>query len=368
MSPFRMATSEVSEVERYVREKFNVKEVYYKGSDALEFSIAEGDAYKEKFEDLVRFLRPKGLLPALRSTDGGLALYIESTRGRLKRKMFLPVIFFVATILTVTVDGWIRAYSLTGSFSSSRVLLDTALYAIFIMAFLGSRAAVHYMTCRRDGRPLPTPYFVPGFPTVMPTFGAVYVPAEPAVNRDSQFELEPLATVAGLAVAALALGVGLLDTQVLTQQAAAGIFGANLTLVPLQVPAGIQLLIGSYLHPASQSVVVLSPLVYASWICFMISFVSIIPSRQLDGGNTASAVLSARNLTIAVLVTLFVVVFVDLWMAFFLFFVSWSTRTLQPLDSVSRTSRRNVYLYVALLCVAAVVYLVLLYPPLPTTY
>ena len=109
-----MALAEISEVERFVRERFNVKDVYYKGSGAAEFSIGEGDSYKEKFEDLVRFLRPKGLFPMLRSTDGGLVLYVESTSGLPRRQVYLPIILFFATVATVVGDGWLRASGFHG--------------------------------------------------------------------------------------------------------------------------------------------------------------------------------------------------------------------------------------------------------------
>ncbi len=112
----------------------------------------------------------------------------------------------------------------------------------------------------------------------------------------------------------------------------------------------------------------LSPLVYAGWFCFLISLANIVPSRLLDGGRTASSVLSARELSIAIMASLFVVVFVSFWMALFMLAVSWGAREIPVLDQASKPSNRNIYVYVALMGLAAVVYLLFLYPPLVPLY
>jgi membrane-associated protease RseP (regulator of RpoE activity) len=223
---------------------------------------------------------------------------------------------------------------------------------------------VLYVQSLRSGEPLPIPYFIPGLPSTIPTFGTIHVPGQPPVNRDSEFRWGIWANVAGLVIAAIAFAVGFSDTHVLTQQAATIAFGSNLNLVPLQVPIGLQYLIQTFLHPPSQDVIVLSPLVYAGWFCFLISLANIVPSRLLDGGRTASSLLSARNLSIAVMVSLFVVVFVNFWMALFIFAVSWGAREIPILDRTSKPSGTNIYIYAALMGLAAVIYLVFLYPPL----
>jgi hypothetical protein len=363
-----MALAGISEVERFVRERFDVKEVYYKGTEGAEFSIREGDSYKEKFEDLVRFLRPKGLLPLLRSTDGGLVLYVESARGLSRRQIYVPIILFFATAATVVGDGWLRASTLAGALPGSGVLVDTALYAGFMMTFLCVRSGALYLQSLRSGAPPPIPYFIPGLPSTIPTFGTLHIPGEPPVNRDSEFKWGISANVAGLVIAVVALAVGVGDTHVLTQQAAAIAFGPNATLVSAQVPFGLEYLVQTFLRPSQEDIVVLSPLVYAGWFCFLISLANMVPSRLLDGERTASSLLSPRNLSIAVMASLFAVVFVNFWMALFVFAVSWGAREVTVLDRASKPSKTNAYIYAALMGLAAVVYLLFLYPPLPALY
>jgi len=363
-----MSLSEISEVERFVRERFDVKEVYYKGSEGAEFSVREGDSYKEKFEELVRFLKPRGLFPLLRSSDGGSVLYVESAKGLPRRQVYVPIILFFATVATVVGDGWLRASSIAGALPGSGVLLDTTLYAGFMMAFLCARSGVLYLQSLRTGEPAPIPYFIPGLPSTIPTFGTLHVPGEAPVNRDSEFRWGISANVAGLVIASIALAVGIGDTHVLTQQAATIAFGPNATFAPAQVPFGLQYLIQILLRPPQDEYIVLSPLVYAGWFCFLISLVNMIPSRLLDGERTASSLLNPRNLSIAVMVSLFVVIFVNFWMALFVFAVSWGAREITVLDRTSKLSKTNIYIYAALMGLAAVVYLLFLYPPLPTLY
>jgi hypothetical protein len=363
-----MALTEISEVERFVRERFDVKDVYYRGAGGAEFSIREGASYKEKFEELVRFLRPRGLVPLLRSTDGGLVLYVESVKGLPKRQVYVPIILFFATIATIAGDGWVRATSIEGVLPGSGVIFDTALYAGLMLGFLGVRSGILYFQTRRSGEAPPIPYFIPGIPSTMPTFGTLHVPGEPPANRDSEFRWGISANLAGLAIAAIALVAGIADTHVLTQQAATIAFGANATFVSTPVPYGLQYLVQVMLRPPQDDLVVLSPLVYAGSFCFLISLANMIPSRLLDGERTASSMLSPRNLSIAVMVSLFAVVFVNFWMALFVFAVSWGAREITVLDRTSKPSKANIYVYIALMGVAAVVYLLFLYPPLPTLY
>jgi hypothetical protein len=363
-----MSLTAISEVERFVRERFDVKEVLYKGSEGAEFSIREGGPYKEKFEELVRFLRPKRLFPLLRPTDGGLVLYVESVKGIPSRRFYVPILLFLATVATVIGDGWLRASSIAPTLSGNGVLVDMALYVGFVMAFLGVRYGVLYLRCVRSGEAPPIPYFIPGLPFSIPTFGAVNVPGEPPVNRDSEFWWGIWANLAGLAIGAIALAVGLGDTHVLTQEAATLAFGSNLTLVPLQVPFGLQYVIQTFLYRPPQEVVVLSPLVYAGWFCLLISLANMIPTRFLDGERTASSLFGPRTLSIAIMISLFVVVFVNFLVALFMFAVSWGAREILVLDRASKPSGKNVYVYAALMAMAAVVYLLFLYPPLLPLY
>jgi hypothetical protein len=360
-----MALAEISEVERCVREKFVVKDVYYKGSSSAEFSICEADSYKEKFEELVGILRPKGFLPVLRSTNGGPVIYIESIKGLRERQIYLPSILFCITLGTVVVDGWLKSSALAGLITGSGVVRDTALYVAFMMAFLLVPFGVRYVFAVRSGGRPPTPYFIPGLPPYMPTFGALYAPNEPPVNRDYEIGSAAWATLSGLLVASLMLIAGLLDTRLITQQAAAVAFGSSAHFVVETLPLGLGYLLSVFLHPTSQGTV-LSPLVFAGWFGFLISFANMIPARQLEGWRMSSGFLGRKTLSAASLVSLLIVVFVSFWMALFILAVSWGTTELLPLDGISKPSRSRAYLYVGILIVAALLYLVFLYPQLPT--
>jgi hypothetical protein len=360
-----LALVEISEVERMVRERFVVKDAYYKGSSSAEFSICEADSYKAKFEDLVRALRPKGFLPLLRSTPGGPVIYVESVKGLPKRQLYLPFFLFCITFATIAVDGWLKSSALAGLISGSGVMRDAVLYVAFMMAFLMVPFGVRYLLSIRTGAPPPIPYFIPGLPPNIPTFGALYSPSEPPVNRDDQMNPAVWATLSGLLLSALTLAAGLLDTRLITQEAAAAAFGSSAHFVVQQLPLGLSYLVSALLRPTSQGTL-LSPLVFAGWFGFLISFANMIPTRQLEGWRTASGVMGRRSLAIASLVSLFATVFVSFWMALFILAVSWGARELLPLDGISKASGRKAYLYVGILALAAVVYLLFLYPQLPT--
>ncbi len=359
-----MALTEISEIELRVRERFDVKEVYYKGTTSAEFSLGALGPHQEKFQDLVRVLRPMGFVPILRSAGGTATIYVESVKGIPGRQVYLPFFLFCITVATIAVDGWFKSSALAASLSDSSVIRDTVLYIAFMLAFLLVPFAVRYVLTVRSGSPPPTPYFIPGLPTNIPTFGALYALVEPPVNRDAEMGPAAWAAVSGLLVAFITLIVGLLDTRLITQEAATAAFGSSAHFVVQQLPPGLAYLVDAFLHPTSQGTI-LSPLVFAAWFGLLISFANIVPTRQLEGWRMASGLLGRRSLSLAALLSLFIVVFVSFWMALFIFAVSWGAREVLPLDGDSKTSRSRAYLYVAMLVVAAVVYLVFLYPQLP---
>ncbi|HVP23070.1 MAG TPA: hypothetical protein VMS77_04070 [Conexivisphaerales archaeon] len=359
-----MALAEISEVESIVRELFQVKDVCFKGSSAAEFKVCESPDNERNFAELVRVLRPKGFLPLLRSTGGSLVIYVESIKGLPKRKFYLPLILSCVTFATVAADAWLKSSALEGAISRSGVVRDTVLYFAFMLAYLLVPYGVKYLFSLRSGAPPPIPYFIPGLPATVPTFGPLYAAGEPPLNKGSDFKPTALAAISGLVIASAALFVGLLDTRLLTQEAASAAFGSSAHFVVQQLPLGLGYLINVLYHPSSQSTL-LSPLVFAGWFCFLISFVNMVPTRQLEGSRLSSGIFGRRTFSAASLVSLFVTVFVNPWMALFLFAVSWGSRELYPLDNVSPVPRRNVYLYGAFLAIAAAIYLLILYPPLP---
>ncbi len=360
-----MALAEISDVERCVRERFKVKEVLLTSAVSAEFSLSEGGQFQQRFEDLVRVLRPMGFIPILRQSVSGPTIYVASTKGLPKRQLYLPVILFAVTMATVAVDGWLKSSALAASISDSGVIRDTLLYVAFMAAFLIVPFSVRYLFSIRSGAPPPIPYFIPGLPPSIPTFGALYSMSEPPVNRDDEMVPAVWATLSGLAVASVTLLAGLLDTRLITQEAAAATFGSSAHFVAQQLPLGLDYLVTAFLHPTSQGTI-LSPLVFAGWFGFLISFANMIPTRQLEGWRIAGGFLGRRSLAVAALISIFVMVFVSFWMALFVFAVSWGTRDLLPLDDISKASRRDLYLLALVLVLAALAYLLMLYPQLPT--
>jgi hypothetical protein len=357
-----MATDLITEVEGYVKERFAVKETFYKGTGAAEFSLSPGESYKEKFEELARFLKPKGLVPIMRSQDGALVLYIE-TAHKSRRPPYIPLFLLAATVATVAADGYLRAAAIEGIISSSGVLTDTFLYTAFVMAALGAHELGHYVTGLRSGQAHPIPYFIPGIPSAIPTFGSVAIPVEAPVNRDAEFSLGTWASVVGMAVSALALFVGVLDTHIVSQQVALNIFGPNMTF-SAGAPPAIDFLVGAVFHPSSQGVIILSPLVYAGWFGLLIGFVNIVPCGQLDGGHVVASFLQGWKAYLAVTLSIVVIAPVNFLMAVFVLFVSWGTRAVRPLEDISSLSRSKFYLYAGFLALAAIVYVLVLYPPI----
>ena len=99
---------------------------------------------------------------------------------------------------------------------------------------------------------------------------------------------------------------------------------------------------GKIIRPvAEESVLVLHPLAFASWVGFLVTFVNLIPSWQLDGGHVIRALFGRETHKIISITGVFLLmisgyVIMAVIIAFFL--MREGTESMAPLDDVSPTS------------------------------
>jgi membrane-associated protease RseP (regulator of RpoE activity) len=128
---------------------------------------------------------------------------------------------------------------------------------------------------------------------------------------------------------------------------------------------GLEFLVNFFLHPGPNDVVVFSPILYAAWFGFLITFLNLMPAWQLDGGHMAASVLNAKGRSLATMLSVFVLLLLQLYlMAFFIFFLSWGAREVRPLDDVSSVSKGRVLLFVAMMVLAGLTVGLFLFPPI----
>ena len=348
--------SSVYDEQRLVAEKirslFRTRNYYLREQGAVEFEVEEDKGNKEAFLRLLKEIKPLGYLAVLRRSGEYLTL-IAFKRPMVKpRGLRLNLILLVATLGTVTTDGFFRVSGYPGN-----PLLLIGLYAISLMGIIGVHEMGHKLASARHGVESSPPYFIPGIPGVLPTLGAVITSSEPPANRDSLFDLGISGPLAGLVVTILVAVGGVLTTaavpvEELIQLQAAG----KIHMVP-NLDIFTAFLLSNFAPQRVGMGLILSPLIFASSLGFLITFLNLMPAWQLDGGHVARAVLNPRLhkvLTYGTIVVLFVAGFQ--LMAILILLLSMKSPEMKPLDDVSPVSKSRKIMFICVWIIAALIY------------
>ena len=252
-------------------------------------------------------------------------------------RLWVHVLLFVLTVVTTTFAG--AAHQGVDLLREPGRFAVGLPYAIGLLAILGIHEIGHYVAGRRHGLQVTLPYFIP-VPFALGTFGAFIQMRSPSDNRRVLFDGAIWGPLAGLAVAIVALLLGLQGSAVLPGSQA----------VPPQMGGGtsvgssilLALIAKASLGDALEygHVLRLSPVAFAGWLGMFITALNLLPIGQLDGGHVARALLGRRVgdtvSTVAVwsllLLSLFVWPGLMLWALIALFVAG---RGQPPLDDIT---------------------------------
>ncbi|MCS4537311.1 MAG: site-2 protease family protein [Thaumarchaeota archaeon] len=349
------------DVDSLVRSRFTVSSVMLRDSDMVEYTIEKAPAVKKNFETLILSLKQKGGAAILRPSEYGLNLIVRKHMVYPASTSRIPILLLFATLGTITVDGVLRFLAFEGSITPFIVLL----YTVGLFGIIGTHELGHKVASAMHRTRSSMPYFIPGIPTIWPTFGALIKATEPPVNKDSLFDLGISGPLAGLAVAILVAIGGALTTVSLTAEEIAKKTAAGALKEIPHIDIFSNFILGIFAKQTDGSILVLSPLTFAASLGFLVTFLNLMPAWQLDGGHVARAVLNEREhryFTYASAVVMFVLGF---WlMALLVIFMSARSPEMKPLDDVSELSKsRRVFFVIVLILTAALYYFTILDNP-----
>ena len=231
----------------------------------------------------------------------------------------LPLILFLATIVTVTISGYyissdyaellLRLQKVSPQEKPFTVWSQTALYTITIMCVVGLHEIGHYMAARRNGVKATLPLFIPGIPGLtLGTFGAFIRQERPASNRNQLFDIGISGPVVGFVIAMIASAAGYSMSLPLTEQQYDYLVGQGMMGGAIFPPLFF-LFLGSWIFPSPNAFThVLHPLALAGWAGTLITFLNAFPVGQLDGGHVFRALLGRvwhRRLGYAMILLMF---------------------------------------------------------------
>ena len=107
----------------------------------------------------------------------------------------------------------------------------------------------------------------------------------------------------------------------------------------------------------------MTPIMFAAWIGFLITFLNLLPAWQLDGGHMARTLLGVKLHKYATYGSMAILVLLNYWlMALLILFMSSRNPSASPLDDVSPLSRNRKLAYLGIIVLAV------LCAPLPTGF
>ncbi|MEM1987533.1 MAG: site-2 protease family protein [Candidatus Caldarchaeum sp.] len=341
MSLFGGASVDFETAKRVLGGSFTVTSVYL-DAGVLTFEVAE-TAIKERFKRCLAQLKSLGLIATARKENGAVKIrvfpYVKPPRNDVR----IPLVLGLATLATVSFDGFIRSSAriygvVHPGYGPSEVFLNGMVFSAALLAIIFIHEMGHKLSARIDGVSASHPYFIPGFPGIIPTLGAVIFQKEPLANRDDMFDIGISGPVAGFATAVVVAFVAFQTaTWIPVDQYRALIETAAREGSVVEVPLIFTLIRLLYGRP--DEVPFFMTVGFAAWLGMVVTALNLMPIWQLDGGRIFRSFLSRRQHLIASYISLGVLVVTGYYfMALLLILMMGRSIDIVPLDDVSPLS------------------------------
>ncbi len=330
---------------------FEIKSVN-QNLDALQFEI-EGSGFKSKFAKLAQKLESKNLVGRLERVDGKMFLLVIRFRPTKLRQSWIPKLLFAATIAMVMVDGYYRTIAANSIVKIGDPLEIAVLYTISLIGILGTHELGHIIASKWYKIKTSWPYFIPGIPIIgLPTFGALIMSRSFTINRDILFDIAIAGPIAGLIVTVIASTYGAYLSPIIPDDQAKALFAQSqlFEIRPSIIMSATLVIAGKAVEGTE---VIMSPVLFAAWLGFLITFLNLLPAWQLDGGHIARATFGRKWHKIATYASIGILAALGYWiMALFVLMFSTRNPDARPLDDISPLSSKRKKMFVLVIGLA----------------
>jgi Zn-dependent protease len=341
------------EVTSIVSSIFEIKNVN-PNLDVLQFEI-EQEGLKPKFVTLAQRLELKNLVGRLEKFEERVFLLVGRFNPPKSRHAWIPRILFAATVAMVMIDGYYRTLDANSIVRIGDPIEIALLYTASLIGILGIHELGHIFASRWHKLKTSWPYFIPGIPVFgIPTFGALIMSRSFTVNRDILFDIGISGPIAGMIVAIIVSTYGAYLSPMISDEQAQPLFSKSelVDIHPSIIMSGTLVLAGKAVEGME---VIMSPVLYAAWLGFLLTFLNLLPAWQLDGGHIARATLGRRWHKITTYIGIAILFILGYWfMAFFLLSFSMSRSEIRPLDDISPLSKKRKKLFVLVIGLAII--------------
>jgi len=332
--------------------------------ESLNFQIDEED-FKSKFVYLAQRLEQRNLICRMKKDTYGTYILVNrfppQKRGWLS-KSWTPRILFGIVVTLVMIDGYFRTVGANSIVYIGEPLDMAVLYTFSLLGILGIHEAGHLVAAKMHKIKTTWPYFIPGIPVIgIPTFGAFIQSRGLTINRDILFDVAIAGPLAGLVIAIIVSVFGAYTSPVIDIETAGEMFEKS-ELVKMEENILMTLTLALFGKNGAGTEVIMSPILFAAWLGFLITFLNLLPAWQLDGGHIARVMFGEKWHRIATYASMGVLVLLGYWvMAILILLLSSRSPGATPLDDISPLSKNRKRLY------AVVIALAFLCAPLPVS-
>jgi len=356
----------VEEIESMVSSIFEVVEIK-RSLDSIQFQFVDKQ-FKSKFVELAHKLESKDLVCKLERTENGMFILVRKFPPRKTRKWlstsWTPRILFVVVVCFVMVDGYYRTVGTNNLINIGDPLEIAGIYTLSLLGILGIHESGHLLAAKFHKLKTTWPYFIPGIPIFgIPTFGAFIQSKGVTINREILFDVAIAGPIAGLIITVIVSFYGAYTAPIIDDAMARDLF-ASQELVKWN--QGEPLLMLGTLAVFGKGIggheVLMTPILFAAWIGFLITFLNLLPAWQLDGGHMARTLVGEKWHKIATYGSMGILFVLGYWfMALLILMLSSKSPAAQPLDDISPLPRNRKISFIA------VIVLAVLCAPLPAS-
>ncbi|MEM3410097.1 MAG: site-2 protease family protein [Nitrososphaerota archaeon] len=343
-----MYVNDLDSVKTIVGRYFTILDVYL-DAGILTFRVYDEDI-KEKFRHLYKELKQHDLVPTATREDGKIIIRIfpkPRVEIPIPKSRILPLLLFIATLATISIDGYLRSTTtvyeiITGKTGFLDRFIDALLFAVALMSIIGVHELGHKISAKIDYMESSPPYFIPGIPTMIPTFGALIFQKSPIINRDDMFDIGISGPIGGFIVSIGVLLVSFMTARWIPETEYDTIINQVLAEGGFLLPSPLIFYLARPLFGRPDMVPLFSTIGFAAWLGMLVTALNLFPAWQLDGGRVFRSFLSRRQHRIAGYVS--VVIFAITGYFFFAILILLlmpRTPDIPPLDQVSPLSKRR---------------------------
>lgn len=331
--------NKLEEIKTRVSAKFSVREVSFQ-EGVLTFEISDHEI-KNSFKALYNDLASIGYVPTAQKSELGVKIRIFPKPQIKSQKSKLPLILLIVTLGTIFIDGFIRTAGIpiglsTAPTSIDKIIRDVSLYTFAIIGIIGIHEMGHKISAKIDGIESSLPYFIPGVPGLMPTFGAVIYQKGPIVNKDDLFDIGVSGPVTGFIASMIVLFIAFNEATWLSIEEARKLISSGEIGV---LPSPLIFEIANRFLGKPGLVPIFPIIGFAAWLGMVVTSLNLLPIWQLDGGRIFRSIAGPKTheiLSYATIGALILTGYIPLALLLLLFMRN--PVDIAPLDNVSPLS------------------------------